>query len=88
MKREPDFFGEQELTLVYIAKRLKDALKLEELLTAAGVDYAVEPDEYSGGLIFRTRRVGAFFYVLPEAEEAARRVMSAQGYKPQNVAGE
>ena len=61
MRREPDFFDEQDLDLVYVAKKLKEALRLEEVLTAAGFDYLVEPDRYSGGIIFRTERVGAFF---------------------------
>ncbi len=76
------------MVLVYIAKKLKDALALEAVLTEAAVDYAVETDKYSGGLIFRTQRVGAFFYVLPEVEAATRQVMQEHGYRPQDIAGE
>ena len=83
MRREPEFFGEQELSLVYIAKRLREALKLESLLTRAGVDYLVEADRYQGGVVFRSERVGAFFYVLPGAAEAARRLLRDNGYRPQ-----
>ncbi len=82
MRREPDHFGDQELDLIYIAKRLKEALKLEELLTQAGVDYLVEPDRYSGGIIFRTQRVGAFFYVATDSTASAREVLSAAGFVP------
>jgi hypothetical protein len=82
MRKEPDDFGDQELDLLYIAKRLKEALRLEELLTQAGVDYLVEPDRYSGGIIFRTQRVGAFFYVAPESAATAREAMSAGGFTP------
>ena len=82
MRREPDFFGEQELKLVFVAKKLKEALGLEKLLTDAGLDYLVETDKYSGGIIFRSERVGAFFYVLPEAVQATRRVMLENGYRP------
>lgn len=82
MRREPDFFGEQELNLVYIARRLKEALKLEQLLNDAGVDYLVEPDKYAGGVIFRSERVGAFFYVAPDHDEAARSVMRRGGFAP------
>ena len=85
MRRDPDFFGDREMSLVYVAKKLKDALALENVLTEATVDYAVETDHYSGGVIFRSERVGAFFYVLPEAEESARRIMVEHGYKPQNL---
>jgi hypothetical protein len=63
MRREPDFFGEQELELIYIAKKLREAKALEELLRERLVDYLVEPDTYTGGVIFRSTRTGAFFYV-------------------------
>ncbi len=82
MRREPGFFGEQDLALIYVAKRLRDALKLEKLLTDSAIDYLVEPDRYTGGIIFRTERVGAFFYVAPEIEESARRVLTDHGYRP------
>ncbi len=81
MRRDADFFGESEMDLVYIAKKLQEALRLESLFTEAGVDYAVEPDKYSGGVIFRSERVGAFFYVLPEAAEQARVVMRENGFR-------
>ena len=82
MQRGPEHFGEQELTLVYIAKRLAEALRLETLLTDAGLDYLVEPDKYSGGIIFQSQRVGAFFYVAPGNEGAARDALSRNGFKP------
>jgi hypothetical protein len=82
MKRDPEFFGEQELELVYIAKKLKEALALEKLLSDRAVDYLVEPDHYSGGIIFRTTRVGAFFYVTPDDNPAVRSLLSENGYKP------
>ena len=82
MRREPEHFGDRELTLVYIAKRLSDALRLEEILTGANVEYLVEPDKYSGGVIFRSERVGAFFYVEPAAEASARDTLRAAGFKP------
>jgi hypothetical protein len=82
MKQEPSFFDGKEPVLIYIAKRLRNALRLESIFTAAGVDYGVETDEYRGGVIFRAVRVGAFFYVLPNAVSAAHEVMLRNGYKP------
>lgn len=82
MRQDPEYFGEQELHLVYIAKRLKEALALEDVFTRAGLDYLVEPDRYSGGTIFRSERVGAFFYVAPADDVAARQIMINGGYKP------
>jgi hypothetical protein len=81
MRREADFFGDRDMDLVYIAKKLQEALRLEAAFTESGVDYAVEPDKYSGGVIFRSERVGAFFYVLPEEAEQARQVMQQHGFR-------
>jgi len=72
----------QESVLVYIAKRLNEALRLEAILSTAGVDYGVEADDYRGGFIFQRVRTGAFFYVLPDAAEAARRILQENGYRP------
>lgn len=83
MRREPEFFEERELDLVYIAKRLKEALRLESVLSEAGVDYAIETDTYVGGIIFRSERVGAFFYVAPESMEQVREVMHLHGFRIQ-----
>ena len=86
MKQAPEFFGEDvELALIYIAKRLNESLRVEEVLNAGGLDYLVEPDRYRGGLIFQTERIGAFFYVVPEKETEARGLLTTQGYKPNAI---
>jgi hypothetical protein len=80
MRQDPDFFGDRELDLIYIAKRLKEALRLEALLTESGIDYAIETDTYAGGVIFRSERVGVFFYVAPEAHESASELLAKNGF--------
>ncbi|MSV35877.1 MAG: hypothetical protein EXQ47_09805 [Bryobacterales bacterium] len=82
MRQDVDHFGDRELDLIYIAKKLKEALALESLFTDSGLDYLVEPDRYTGGTIFRTERVGAFFYVTPEDGPTARAAMQGAGYRP------
>ena len=82
MRRDPDFFGDAELVLIYIAKKLREALRLEEQLTAEGFEYLVEPDTYRGGIIFASERVGAFFYVSEERADAAKTFLSENKYKP------
>jgi hypothetical protein len=82
MKKDASYFDGQEPALIYIAKKLKEALRLESIFTSAGLDYGVEADEYRGGVLFRSVRVGAFFYVLPDAVEAAHQVMQRHGFKP------
>jgi hypothetical protein len=80
MKQSSEYFDGHEPELIYIAKSFADAMRLESILTEAGVDYGVEADEYQGGVIFRRRRTGAFFYVLPESAERAATVMREHGY--------
>ncbi len=81
MKQEPEFFGDEELDLIFIAKKLREALQLEDLLTAAEIDYAVELEEYRGGFIFQTLRKGAFIYVRPADLERARQIVVDAGLK-------
>lgn len=92
MKKDADYFspetdgpegqGGHSPELIFVAKRLADSVKLEGILTDAGVDFGVEPDEYQGGIIFKTARVGAFFYVRRDDREAAVEVLLANGYVP------
>jgi hypothetical protein len=73
---------EPELRPLYAAKKLADAQRLEAVLTAAGINYDVEPDTYQGGVIFRSSRVGAFFYVADEDRAKAEAVMTDNGFRP------
>jgi hypothetical protein len=82
MKQEAAYFEGVEPVLLYIAKKLRDALRLEEIFTESGIDYGVEADQYRGGVIFRSVRAGAFFYVRPDSVDAAREVMRRHGYRP------
>ncbi len=81
MRQDSDYFGDQDLALIYIARRLREALRLEKILSDAGFDYLVEPDTYRGGFIFQSERVGAFFYVTEENERAARDLLENHRYR-------
>jgi hypothetical protein len=82
MRREPEFFGDLELDLVYMAKRLREALRLENLLTEAGIEYLVETGTYTGGLLMKRDLTGAFFYVAPADLERTRELLMANRYRP------
>jgi hypothetical protein len=82
MRREPDYFEETELDLIYMASRLRDALKLEKLLTDAGIDYVVETGTYVGGLLIKRDLTGAYFYVAPDKVASAREVLLNNRFKP------
>ncbi len=85
MRQESSFFEGHEPALLYIAKSLSDAKALEEFLTAEGIDYGVETDEYEGGVVFRRTRVGAFFYVLPDARPQVADLIRSRGFAPSRV---
>jgi hypothetical protein len=80
-RKDPEHFDDIEPVLVYMARKLRHALRVEELLTGAGIDYAVETDTYSAGFILRTQRTGAFFYVDPVEEARAKATLEAEGFQ-------
>lgn len=82
MRQNEEFFGEQELVLIYIAKRLREAKKIEGMFDAAELEYLVEPDSYRGGVLFVRELIGAFFYVADAQAEAARSCLRAASIKP------
>ena len=82
MRQEAAYFDDKEPVLIYIARRLKDALRLEGIFTEAGLHYGVEADQYRGGVIFRTARAGAFFYVPLDSVDIAHTIMRRHGYTP------
>ncbi len=82
MRRETEYFGEAELDLVYMARRLRDALELENLLTASGVDYLVETGTYSSGFLIRRELTGAFFYVAPKDLQVTRSLLASKNLRP------
>jgi hypothetical protein len=85
MRRESDFFDENELDLLYMARTLRSALKLEDLLTSAGIDYLVETGTYNSGWLIRRELTGAFFYVNPGDLGRARRLLVENRYKPYEI---
>ncbi len=82
VRREAEFFGDAELDLIYMARRLRDALKLEQLLSDAGIDYAVETGTYTGGLLIKRELAGAFFYVAPADLQKGHALLGQNGFKP------
>jgi hypothetical protein len=80
MRKEPEFFGDQELVLIYMARRLKNAIAIERILTDGGLDYHLETGPYQSGLLFRTTKVGVFFYTQVRDAEPARSLLLENGY--------
>jgi hypothetical protein len=82
MRCNLEFFNGAELDLLYMARRLREALAVETVLGQAKIEYFVEPGPYKGGLIFPRELTGAFFYVLPADLPSAREVLLRNKYQP------
>ena len=82
MRQDPAFFDDHNPRLIYIAKKLKESLAVELLLSENEVEYGVETDCYRGGYVFQAERIGAFFYVRSDADARARSLLSQHGYRP------
>ena len=68
---ERDRFEGCRTAPVFLAVTLAEAIRVEQVLSEAGVDYVVEIEECVPGL-FRSCAAGAVFYVLPEQVEYCR----------------
>jgi hypothetical protein len=82
MRQAASYFDDHTPRLIFIAKKLKESLAVELLLSENGVEYGVETDQYRGGYIFQADRMDAFFYVRPDAETLARDLLTRHGYQP------
>ena len=78
---ELDELGDEDCTRVYLAPNLRDAKRAEALLTADGIDYAVEPETFVRNIfiIFPATYVGAAFYVRAEQGARSRTLLAAAG---------
>jgi hypothetical protein len=82
MRREAEFFEDGELDLLYMARTLRDSLKLERILGEAGIEYLVETGTYTAGFLIKRDLTGAFFYVTPGDAPRAREILARSKYKP------
>jgi hypothetical protein len=64
---------------IFIARTLRLALRVEEWLTNAGVDYAVQTESIGRSLLFGTERIGAAFYVTSGQSHYCREQLNAAG---------
>jgi hypothetical protein len=53
----------QDPERIYLASSVRVARQVEEWLTVAGVNYAVQVEPFGRSLLFGTLRMGAAFYV-------------------------
>jgi hypothetical protein len=75
---EPEEVRDPERILA--ARSLRLALRVEEWLSTAGVDYAVQVESIGRSLLFRTERMGAVFYVNTGQASYCREQLTAAGF--------
>ena len=82
MRRDEDDFGEEELELIHISRKLKEAKAVEALLTELEIDYLVEPRTFRATLflVIPVERVGAYFYVRILEAPDCREVLASRGH--------
>lgn len=73
---DPDDLPDAER--VFIAATLREALRVEDLLTADGVNYAVQVEPYGTSLLF-SQRNGAAFYVPASQAAFCRQRLTSEG---------
>ena len=75
---EPECLRDPER--IFIARSLRLSLRVEEWLTAAGVDYVVGAEAVGRSLLFGTERMGAVFYVNAGQASYCREQLTAAGF--------
>jgi hypothetical protein len=65
--------------LIFIGGTLRLALRAEEWLTTAGIEYAVQIESVGRSLLFRTERMGAEIYVTAGQAAYCREKLAAAG---------
>jgi len=74
---EPDDLHEPEH--VCTASSIREARRIEALLTGRGVDYVVQVEEIGRSILFGTPRHGAAFYVAATQADYCRSVLAEEG---------
>jgi len=73
---EPEALSSPER--VFIAATLREALRVEDVLTTAGVDYFVQVEAFATSLLFGPRQ-GAVFYVASGQAAYCRQRLTDEG---------
>jgi hypothetical protein len=74
---EPEHIRDPEP--VFVGRSLRLALRAEEWLTTAGIDYAVQIESVGQSFLFRTERMGAVIYVTAGQAVYCREHLTAAG---------
>jgi hypothetical protein len=78
---DPETFDDKEVAMVYIAGRLNEGKRVEQVLSDNAIDYAVDIEPFQSRLlgILPIEREGVGFYVLSSQADCCRRVLREAG---------
>jgi hypothetical protein len=78
---DPTAFDNQDVALVYVAARLKEGKRVEQVLSDHGIDFAVDCESFQTRLLgILTREYeGVGFYVLSAHAAVSRRILREVG---------
>jgi hypothetical protein len=78
---DPATFDDKEVALVYIAGRLSEGKRVEQVLSENAIDYAVDVEPFESRVlgILTIEREGVGFYVFSGQAAFCRRVLRAAG---------
>lgn len=77
----PETFDDHEVAMIYIAGRIKEGKRVEEVLSRNGVDYAVDAEPFEVLIlgVLPVQYEGVGFYVLAERAESCRVLLRDAG---------
>ena len=78
---DPETFDDKEVTIVYVAGRLKEGKQVEQVLSDNAIDYAVDSEPFQSRVlgILPVEYEGVGFYVLSAQADFCRRVLREAG---------
>ena len=72
-------FSDRNITRIYIAKNIKEAQRIENLLTEKNIDYALSLEPFLPPSLLQSERMGAAFYVASTQSDICRQFISDRG---------
>ena len=73
-------FSDRSITRIYIAKNIKEAQSIENLLTQKNIDYALSVEPFLPPSLLQSERMGAAFYVESAQSDICRQLITDQGW--------
>lgn len=78
---DPATFDDKEVTVVYIAGRLSEGKRVEQVLSENAIDYAVDAEPFESRVlgILPVQYEGVGFYVFSGQADSCRRLLREAG---------